>query len=205
VGDTAWIGDLLGDYGYAGLALTLIVNCMGVPIASEVTLPLSGVLVRTGTFNLAVLVTVAVTAQLVGFSLAYALARYGGLDLVERYGRYFWLRRRYLIKLQKLFDRHGARLVLLGSGLPGLHGYMGFPAGLARMPFGQFIASVTLGTVVWTLVFVGLGMLLADNLDMLFATAGVAGAVTTVAVMFVGAGIWYSRHHGRGSHKKEQA
>src|SRR6266705_404221 len=103
------------QYGYLGLGFTLAINCMGVPIASEITLPLSGVLARAGSFDLIAVFSVAFVAQMVGLSLSYFIARHGGVELIERYGRYFFMKRKHLVKLQKHFERQGARLILIGA------------------------------------------------------------------------------------------
>ncbi len=193
--EPSWATDLLGHYGYLGLALSLVVNCMGVPIASEITLPLSGVLVKVGTFQLTTLLWVAILGQLVGLVASYLLARYGGIELLERYGRYVFLRRRNLSRLQKLFSRHGVLLVLVGSCIPGLHGYMGYPAGLARVPFLRFLVMVVVGTVIWTVAFVGLGLILADHLDVIGTVSGGFGLATLAGLLLIGAAVWYHRRH----------
>jgi membrane protein DedA with SNARE-associated domain len=192
------VSELLHQYGYLGLAAAVFLNAMGVPIASEVLLPLAGVLVSQGTLDLVTVTMVAIVAQVAGFAIAYVVARHGGYELLERYGRYVWLRQAQLRKLRRLFKRHGEGLVFLGICMPGLHGYVSYPAGLAGMRFGLFLVMTVLGVSLWTMGLLGLGMALAAHLDWLGAAARGTGAVVTVAVLLLAAGIWYSKHHARG-------
>jgi len=190
-------GGWLQQYGYWGLGLALVLNCVGVPIASEVLLPLAGALSRRGGFDLWLVGTDAVVAQMIGLALSYLLARHGGLALLERYGKYVWLNRKRLERLEGLFERHGDVLVFAGSLLPGVHGDVGFPAGLARMSFGRFLVVSGVATIAWTIAFMGLGWYLADQLGSIMAVTNGLGLAVLVIGLLVVIGIWYSKHHAR--------
>lgn len=191
------VAHLMDQYGYVGLGLSLIVNCMGVPIASEVTLPFSGALVRMGTYDAATVFVVAVVSQMIGLSLSYEIARRGGVELLERYGKYVWLRPKHLARMQRLFNRHGAMLVLLGACIPGLHGYVGYPAGLAKMSFGRFVPIALLGVIAWTAAFLTIGWYLGGRWELLQGIMNNAGIIIFVVMLLTAAGIWYSKHHAR--------
>jgi alkaline phosphatase len=125
------------------------------------------------------------------------------LAFVERYGRWLRIRPAQLKNLHSLFARHGVSLVLLGICIPGLHGYVAYPAGLARMRFDVFLAMCVLGMGLWTLVFVGIGLLLTEHLDSITRTMHeLGGVLIVVSLLVVGAGIWYSRHHARRDHRR---
>ncbi len=189
-----WAASLVEHYGYLGLFVTLVVNCMGIPIASEVTLPLAGIAAKNGTLDLGLVMIVAVTAQVIGLTLSYWLARHDGLPLLERYGRYFLIRRHHILSAQKLFKKHGGRIVFIGLCLPGVHGYMGYPAGLEKMKFRYFLPLAVLGSFLWAAVLVGLGYLAGGHLaaiEQAFSGMGALVILTLVAA----AVIWYSRRH----------
>lgn len=193
-----WVLELLHQYGYAGLAMVLFLTCLLLPIPSEAVLVLAGVLVRSGGLDWWTVLMVAFWSQLAGPVVAYLLARYGGINLLERYGQYVHVRPRQLLRLQRLFGHHGPLLVLLVICMPGIHGYVGYPAGLAKMNFGVFFGLSVVGMAVWTVMLVGLGVLLADHVDGLVAAlSGVGGMMVIGVVLLVAFGIWYSKRHVR--------
>jgi membrane protein DedA with SNARE-associated domain len=187
---------LLHQYGYVGLGASLVLNCMGIPIAAEVTLPLSGALAKTGGLDVTIVVAIAILGQTLGLGLSYAIARHGGTELLERYGRFVFLNHARLGKLHRMFKAHGLRLVLAGLYLPGTHGYMGYVAGLGEMPFLLFITLGAISAAVWAVVFVGIGALLSNHLDKIGQATTQAGVAMGV-VLLVAAAIWYSKHHAR--------
>src|ERR1700733_5548848 len=103
---------LVGHLGVAGIALGVFLNGLGVPGLGEVLLPLGGLGVKQGQLNFWWLVAVALVAQLAGLTVAYAIARYGGIALVERYGKYVLISKHDLDSAHRLFTRHGGALVV---------------------------------------------------------------------------------------------
>ncbi|HSX00733.1 MAG TPA: DedA family protein [Candidatus Saccharimonas sp.] len=194
--------DLVSQYGYLGLAVSLFLNAFGAPIPSEVILPASGVAARSGLMDIWVVATIAMVSQVAGLVAAYLVARHGGLELVERYGKWLRVKPSQLKGLQKLFERHGVGLVLAGICIPGLHGYVAYPAGLARMRFDAFLLVSALGMAVWTAAFVGASVLLSDNLPLLMSLSHDLSVVMVgVTVVIIGLVIWYSKRHARGQRR----
>ena len=67
---TQLAGEAVGKYGYIGLFIALILNVMGVPLASEVMLPLAGYAAHTGKLDLTTTFIIAFLAQVIGFIAA---------------------------------------------------------------------------------------------------------------------------------------
>jgi membrane protein DedA with SNARE-associated domain len=186
---------LVNHLGVAGVAVGVFLNGLSIPGLGETLLPLGGVAVRQGKMNLLVLLVVAMAAQLAGLSLAYAIGRFGGVALLERYGKYVFIRHRELKKMQQGFDRYGSWLVLVGAFVPGIQGLIGYAAGIAEMNYGKFLLSSFLGKTVWIGGLVGLGMAVGSNLGLIdrsikqLSMVVLAGLVTVV--------VWYLYHHRR--------
>ena len=80
---------LIDSYGYVGLFVALALGNMAVPIGTEVILPVAGGLTATGHLsNLWLTIAVAVAGELAGGTVGYAIGRFGGVPLIERYGKY---------------------------------------------------------------------------------------------------------------------
>ncbi len=177
------------------MALGLIVDSAGVPIPSEVIIPLAGALAAQGRMNLVVVIIVGALAQTAGAVIAYLLAASGGLALVKRYGKYVFFSEHELAKTQALFERRGTGLTLVGRCLPGIRTYIGYPAGLAQMPFSTFLAASFSGSAAWTIVLALLGYKLSGSLDQIDQQLNRFGII--VLILFVAAFIWYLRRRSQ--------
>lgn len=176
---------LISGLGYGGLAVGLVVDSAGIPIPSEVLLPVAGALVRQGRFNMALVIIVATLAQTVGAVLAYWIGALGGLPLVEKYGKYVLFKKHELDKTHALFEKYGAILSFVGRCIPGLRTYIGYPAGVARMRFDVFLIASALGSLVWTVFLTLLGYALATKLDLIDRTVSRFGIIVVLIAIIL--------------------
>jgi membrane protein DedA with SNARE-associated domain len=178
---------LIQHFGYAGLALGLIISTMGL-FSSEVVLLLGGAAVRQGSLNLVAVVIIAVVAQVIGAIISYSIGRYGGVPLIERYGRYVLLSKHDLDRARRWFGRYGRIATLLGYCLPFIRGYVGYAAGIAEQAIATFTASALLGSLLWSALTLSLGYYLASHLA---AIEGVIQPFSYALVLIVVAAIAY--------------
>jgi membrane protein DedA with SNARE-associated domain len=195
-------GAIIDKLGAAGIGLGVFLNGLGVPGLSEVLLPLGGVAISQGRMSLPVLFVVAMASQMAGLILAYLIARYGGIALVERYGKYVLISSRELEAATRAFDKYGSWLVLFGAFIPGIQGFVGYIAGLARMNFVRFVISVFVGKLVWVGGLLYLGSILGDHLDLIDRSIKQIGVVILAALVLIG--IWYVRRHHRGGARQSR-
>jgi membrane protein DedA with SNARE-associated domain len=184
---------IVNHVGVAGIGAGVFLNGLGIPGISEVLVPLGGVAVRQGRMDALTLFVVAMTAQLVGVSVAYAIGRYGGLALLEKYGKYVLISAHDLRSAQRAFERYGTRVVIFGSFTPGLQGFLGYIAGVAQMNFPRFLVSVFFGKLVWIGGLIYVGVVLGNNLDLVDRVIKQLGVVILAAILLLG--IWYIRRH----------
>lgn len=161
---TGVASDLLSHLGYAGMAVGLILDSFGIPIPSEVLLAVGGALAATGRFNLWIVFVIGVSAQLIGGLIGYAIGRYGGLPVLEKYGKYIFISKKDLKRTHDAFEKYGPLLTMLGRCVPLVRGLIAYPAGIAGMRLDKFILYTTIGSAVWTALFVWLGYTVGDNL-----------------------------------------
>jgi len=181
--------NLIAQFGYGGVAAGLFINALGIPIPSEIILPLAGVGVRDGSLHALPLLIVAVVAQLAALCITYGIARYGGIELVERYGKYVLIRRRELEKAEVAFSKYGGRLVLFGLCMPAIHGYVGYPAGIGKMRFGRFVVFALLGSTAWTVILGSLGYFLGGHLATINTVLHQFALV--IAIIIVAVIVWW--------------
>jgi membrane protein DedA with SNARE-associated domain len=185
--------NMIATLGYGGLAAGLFVDSFGIPIPSEVLLPLAGAAAKQGQLNLVLVILVGTVAQTLGAMLAYAIGMGPGLAFVKRYGKYVLFSEHELNKTHALFEKYGSWLTLVGRCLPGIRTYIGIPAGMARMNFGRFVAASLLGSLVWSIFLAVLGYQLADYLPVIDNVLSKFGYLFALAgIIFF---IWFVRRH----------
>lgn len=162
-----WIEQIINAIGYVGIALVMLAENLFPPIPSELVMPFAGFSVAQGNMNfIAVLVAGTIGAVLGALALYYVgvwadepIAR----RFVRRYGRYFLLSESDLDRALDFFRRYGRTVVFFGRLIPIIRSLISIPAGMNRMPLGQFLLFTTLGSLIWNTVLTYAGVLLGAN------------------------------------------
>src|SRR3989338_5208688 len=125
--------ELMAASGYPGLfILALLDRVLLSLLPSELILPVAGWLVTTGQFSFWPVLLWITVGCLLGDLLLYWLAAHGGRWLLERYGRYVLISKHDLEHTDRLFAKHGGKLVIIGRLLPIVRSFVAIPAGVAR-------------------------------------------------------------------------
>ena len=105
----------------------------------------------------------ATLGYLVGALVGWLLGRFGGRELLERYGRWLHVTPERLERADAWFRRWGRPGVLIGTVTPVLRSFVAIPAGLFEMPLVQFLGLALVGSAVWSFAFVGIGYALGKS------------------------------------------
>ncbi|HVS50394.1 MAG TPA: DedA family protein, partial [Candidatus Dormibacteraeota bacterium] len=136
---TQWLNNLVASWGLIAIFVTMVGESAGLPISSEIVVPLGGALASQGKLNLVLVVAVSSVANLVGSLIAFYLTRrYGERVVLSRAGRWAGLSRGHLRLANRFFGRFGLWAVFLGRLLPIVRTYISFPAGLSKMTYLWF-------------------------------------------------------------------
>jgi membrane protein DedA with SNARE-associated domain len=125
-------------------------------------MPLAGYLVYKGQFDLEWAAFAGAMGCVLGSIPAYYLGQYGGRPIIEKYGRYVLLSHKELDFADRLFNRWGQWVVLVGRLLPVVRTFIAFPAGVSRMPMGKFIVYTFVGSYPWCWALAWAGMWLGE-------------------------------------------
>ncbi|HEX2031621.1 MAG TPA: DedA family protein [Actinomycetota bacterium] len=158
-----FITNTLGTYGYQAVFVLMVLESALIPIPSEVTMVFGGFLVSRGRLDFFWVGMLGAIANVVGSWLAYWLGLWGGRPLIERWGKYVFLRPHELDRAEAWFERHGEAAVFVSRLLPVVRTFISLPAGVARMPFGKFTVYTFLGCLPWTFALTWAGVLLGNN------------------------------------------
>jgi membrane protein DedA with SNARE-associated domain len=184
--------------GYPGVALLMAIESACVPLPSEIIMPFAGYLVSQSHFSLIGVATAGAIGCNIGSVVGYAMGKYGGRPIVERYGRYLLIDAHDIDKADRFFEKYGDWAVLIGRLLPVIRTFIAFPAGVARMPLLRFHIFTFVGSWPWcfALAWVGMKLGAAWNSDpRIRAVMHSLDAVIVVAVL--AAAIWFVWHKTR--------
>jgi membrane protein DedA with SNARE-associated domain len=157
---------LIDAYGYLGLFVGLALGNMAVPVGTEIILPVAGGLTATGHLsNLWLTIAVAIAAELAGNSVGYAIGRFGGVPIIERYGKYVHFTHERLMVVHRFFERWGTFAVFICRFLPVLRGVVSIPAGIAEMNLAHFYLWTFLGSLIFCSSLILLGDALGAHLS----------------------------------------
>jgi len=171
----------------------VLVSFLGVPIGTELTLPLAGIAIHSGDFDPILALITVIAAQMLGLVIGYLIARHTGVRLIQKYGHYLFISHKQVVAGQRLFQKHGVIILLVGICTPGVHGYMGYSAGLAKIRTDVFLLVTLSGITIWSLGLVGLGYLFGDHLAQIIEFGNRAGLATGIVLASIALFFWYSR------------
>jgi membrane protein DedA with SNARE-associated domain len=146
------IDRLLGHWGYLLVFAIVGLQSAGVPIPGTTAL-IAAALYAATTHTLAIagVVVAASLGAIAGQCVGFALGRWGGANLLARYGSHVGLTPARLKVGRYAFEQHGGKLVFLSRFVTGLRTWGAFLAGANRMQPSRFLLFAVLGSVSWSL------------------------------------------------------
>ncbi len=161
----AWGTRIIDATGYAGVFFLMVAESMILPIPSEAVMPFAGFLVAEGSMSAAAAIGFATLGSLVGSLLSYALGRFGGRPLVQRFGRALLLDPHDLDRADRFFQRRGALTIFVARFVPVVRHLISIPAGVGRMRLVPFCLYTIVGAALWNAILTGCGVVLRRNWD----------------------------------------
>jgi membrane protein DedA with SNARE-associated domain len=189
---TQWLNGLVASWGLIAIFVTMVGESAGLPISSEIVVPLGGALASQGKLNFVLVVLVASVANLVGSLIAFFLTRrYGERVVLSRVGRWAGLSRGHLRLANRFFGRFGLWAVFVGRLLPIVRTYISFPAGLSKMTYLWFSVVTLAGAIPWNFALGYAGFKLGQHYDTVAATMGPFAIPIAIAVVILLAAAWW--------------
>lgn len=160
------ISDFLLLFQQYGLLLIVAVcfcehlNLPGFP--AGVIMPAIGVLVQQSALNLPLALSLSVAGSIAGSYILYLVSFYGGARLMYRLFGKSERFQGFVTRCQEKIERHRARGLFLCRLIPVLRTISSIPAGLFRVPAGDFLLWSGLGITAWNSLLIGFGYLGAN-------------------------------------------
>jgi membrane protein DedA with SNARE-associated domain len=195
-----WIIHLIDAIGPLGIFFLMLLETVFPPIPSEVIMPLAGMRAAEGQFGLPAVIVAGTLGAMAGNVFWYFIARAIGLrrfrGLIRRHGRWLTMDWADVMRVRRLFKRHGASLVMAGRMLPTIRSFISIPAGLVHMRFVRFLIWSTIGTAGFSALLATAGYVLGRNFERVDEVAGPISTIIIVAIviLYVWRQIQWSRH-----------
>ena len=184
------IVDLIFDWGYLGIFILMSIESSFIPFPSEIVLIPAGYLASKGDMNFGLIMFSALGGSMVGAFINYYMAFLLGRKILNRYGKYFFIKTNTLEKMEDYFEKHGAISTFIGRLIPGIRQLISIPAGLSHMNLAVFSTYTALGAGIWALILVGLGYFIGENQELI--DTYLKQITIAVLISLVLLGLWYT-------------
>jgi len=169
----------LASYGVPILAVVLFVGCVGVPLPNALLLIAAGSFIAGGQLNLWWVLIASIAASIAGDLTGYAIGRWLGHATLKRLSPKYRVR---FEKAEKAICERGAWTVFLTRWLlTPLGPFVNLISGSSEYPLALFAVWDVLGEIVWVVLYVSIGRVIAGEVQ---AISAIASDITWVVVAF---------------------
>lgn len=144
------------QYGYWAIFIGILLENLGIPLPGETVTLVGGFLAGSGELNYWFVFGDAAGGAMLGGICGYGIGRIGGWALLVRLAAIFRISETRIITIKDKFSENAAKAVFLGRFFALLRIFAAPLAGIAEMPFPQFLLYNFLGAVTWASVMVSL-------------------------------------------------
>ena len=164
-------------YGYFAVAVLMAMENACIPIPSELILGFSGYLIFAERMTFSGAMIAGMIGGMAGSIFAYVVGSRGGRKFVDRYGKYFLIKKSHVDLAQRWFDKYGIRAVFFSRMLPVVRTFISLPAGFARVNFKAFLFYTFAGSLPWTALILFAGMKFGEGWKYLLAIGHTASMI----------------------------
>ena len=116
---------------------------------------------KTGILSIWLLIPILFLAAILGDNTNYFFGRYLGTKVFTR--DYWFIKRSYIDKTQKFYDKYGGRTLVIARFVPIVRTFAPFVAGVGEMRYGRFIRYCLGGGALWVTGLTSLGYIFGST------------------------------------------
>jgi len=196
--------DFLADHPFSVVFVASLVEAAGVPFPSRVILVLTPAFLATES-DLLRLIIVATIGAVLGDHVPYVAGRLTGTRLLSFYCRVTLASEACIETTLRYFRRFGPAALLFNRFSTSLRLFASACAGCGHVTYPRYVAFDTVGTVVYTSLFVLVGWLVGERAVVFLTTDRrrflFLGLVALAFVTLVGYRLWRRRRYGHAQAK----
>ncbi len=163
-------GKALGKWTYLAVGVLAFLETgafLGFIAPGETAVIVGGLVAGQGQISLLALIAIVWVCCILGDLTSYELGRRKGRGWLLRHGGRLKITDERLDQVEKLLDRRGAAMIIIGRFLGFVRPLMPFIAGASRMPRRRFLPYDVLAAGAWAITFCTLGFVFWRSIDQL--------------------------------------
>jgi membrane protein DedA with SNARE-associated domain len=187
--------ELIGKFGYVGIAIILILGGLGLPIPEEAPIIVAAILTRNGQMSVIPALASCLGGVLLGDFVVYALGYCYGEKVLRLPITRRLLTRQREAQIKGYFHRHGFKILVSGRFVPGFRTAAYLTAGILKLPALKLLVTDLVAVTLSTLLMFGLGFLFAIQIQK--GIREVQQWITLVVAVGVGSWLLYRFYRAR--------
>jgi membrane protein DedA with SNARE-associated domain len=156
---------LIGQLGYLGITLILILGGLGLPIPEEAPIILAAVLSRHGQMQVPLALASCLAGVLLGDLVVYFLGYFYGEKVLSLPLTRRLLTRQREAQIKGYFHRHGFKILVSGRFVPGFRTAAYLTAGILKLPTLKLLITDVVAASLTTSLMFGLGYAFAHQIQ----------------------------------------
>lgn len=185
--------EFIDSWGYTAVAVLMAAENACIPIPSELILGFAGYLIFAERMTFTGAMIAGMVGGMLGSIFAYYVGDKGGRPFVDKYGKYFFVKKSHVDLAQEWFDKYGVKAVFFSRMLPVVRTFISLPAGFAHVNMAQFLTFTFIGSLPWTALILFIGMVLGENWKDMLAV-GHEISIIFVIVSVIVCGYFYYKY-----------
>ena len=150
--------DLFAKYGLIFVAAVCFCEYLNLPgFPAGIVMPALGVLAHQSELNIFVAIVISVAAGLAASLLLYAVARFGGKPIIQRFFGKSEKLQKAVARSEEWLERRCVQALVISRLVPVARTIISIPAGLLAIPVDVYALWSAVGIAVWNIVFIVAG------------------------------------------------
>ena len=164
-GESRLTEHLIGQLGYLGIVLILILGGLGLPIPEEAPIILAAVLSKNGQLQWPLALASCLVGVLLGDLVVYFLGFFYGEKVLSLPVTRRLLTRQREAQIKGYFHRHGFKILVSGRFVPGFRTAAYLTAGILKLPALKLLVTDIVAASLTTFLMFGLGYAFAHQIQ----------------------------------------
>ena len=175
----------IDGWGYYAVAILMALENACIPIPSELILGFAGYMIYAGRMTFTMAMVAGMVGGMVGYYFAYYVGHNGGRPFVDRYGKYFFVKKSHVDIAQEWFDKYGIKAVFFSRMLPVVRTFISLPAGFAHVDMKKFFFYTFIGSLPWTALILFIGMMLGEGWKVMMEVGHEISLAVAAAIVII--------------------